>query len=918
MTSTCTRLTTRSVSPRVAVAGVVLALALAPSSGAYAAGEAPSTIRALIGGDGSVSEVERLGGEGGEAAASDLPLTMAISRSVDGDTTTTNYEVENTTAATKAVDYLDAGGQPGSAAQDVALPLVAQLAVRLPSSRTDIEASGARITKLADGSTELVWSMVLFSPIGSPQQDVSFSAKGEGEPLARLDAMAVAPNGSPGLAATSQAANATVNGNAILSVVGNGANDGLLKLSDGVGKLLDGLIKLEDGANALNAGLADKAAPGARKLADGGTALARGLKTASDGSKQLSDGLGSAAAGGGKLSDGLGQLSTGAKDLSAGAGALDAGAGKISDGLASADAGGQKLATGGQALSAGAGQAAAGAKALSDGLVLISGGLDQISAAQGLPAALDGAKRLQVGVDQLRAGLGAPATAGTILNGVAQISGGLSQLAAPGGLPAAKAGVDAIKKGIDQEILPGLGAPDVPAQTIRYAVEQVRASLSSGSANGGGIDQLVGLVRFARGGIMPPCGDGPPSPNPMSPCEAANTALFALDHPEKATGPNDPGGLKQQSAAGAGGLGAAGAGLTGIVKGLNNADPNDPDFPGITQGLGAISGGLSTALAGIGALRAGVDGVPNPANGNQIDNGLTFGLNRVAGGLESGDPTKPGIAEGLDSLVAGLTTAVGGVTQLATGASSAKTGAGSLAAGNAALAAGAGEIAKGNTDLSSGLTQLFTGSKDLRAGTGALSAGSVKLSDGAAAASKGSGDLGAGLNLLSAGGKKLSDGLPAAVDGAGQIGAGAGELADGLDDAADGSGQIADGLGKVVEGETAVGQGLTDVREKAVEVLRSQFAQGTTLARQQLAGLEASSAMLTDTPGAASTTWVLTQSTSDIGFETVSSTSGTGDLGRNVGLAAGGALLLMAGVAGGFLSGRRNAVAAAHAAAPTE
>jgi len=136
--------------------------------------------------------------------------------------------------------------------------------------------------------------------------------------------------------------------------------------------------------------------------------------------------------------------------------------------------------------------------------------------------------------------------------------------------------------------------------------------------------------------------------------------------------------------------------------------------------------------------------------------------------------------------------------------------------------------------------------------------------------------------------------------------------------AADGSGKIADGLDKVVEGQTAVDKGLGDVREQAIEVLRSQFAQGTTLARQQLAGLDASSALIAETPGAANTTWVLTQSTSDIGFSNASSSSGTGDLGRNVALAAGGALLLMAGVAGGFLSGRRNAVAAAHAGSPTE
>ena len=129
--------------------------------------------------------------------------------------------------------------------QDVALPLVAQLSVRLPASRTDVQAPGARITRLSDGSYELVWSMVLFGPIGAPVADVNFTAGGKGEPLARIDVAAVQPNATPGLSATGQAANATVNGNGILATVAAGANEGLGKLADGVGQLLAGLDKLQ-------------------------------------------------------------------------------------------------------------------------------------------------------------------------------------------------------------------------------------------------------------------------------------------------------------------------------------------------------------------------------------------------------------------------------------------------------------------------------------------------------------------------------------------------------------------------------------------------------------------------------------------------------------------------------------------------
>jgi putative membrane protein len=233
-----------------------------------------------------------------------------------------------------------------------------------------------------------------------------------------------------------------------------------------------------------------------------------------------------------------------------------------------------------------------------------------------------------------------------------------------------------------------------------------------------------------------------------------------------------------------------------------------------------------------------VDGVDTNGDG-VVDNGLTLGLNKIAAGLRSGDVNKPGIAEGLASLVSGLTNAVGGVQQLATGAGSA-----------------------------------YTGSKDLAAGTGQIATGSTALA--------------AGVKKIAEGNKKLSDGLPAAADG---------------------SGAIAEGLGAVITGETAVGQGLSDVNTKAVAVLQSQFKQGTALARQQLAGLDASTALVNTIPGAANTTWVLSQTKGDI---TARLASGENDsnMARNLGLGAGGVLLLLGGIAGGFVSGRKASVGA--------
>jgi putative membrane protein len=721
--------TTRSVLTRTGalavVFGTTFGLVLGPAGLALAQDAAvPSTVRAVIGADGAVTSIDRIGSD---EAPGDLPVTLKI---VDeGDTT--SYTVENTTVQKQTVSYLGADGKPATAEQEVALPLVAQLSVRLPASRTGIDAPGARITKLADGSTELVWSMVLFGPIGSPVSDVSYTAVGAGEGVTRLDVAAVQPNATPGLSAVAQAANATVNGNGILNTVANGANEGLIKLSDGVGQLLAGLDKLYAGAQKLNTGII----------------------AAADGANQLADGSEKAAAGSGELAKGL------------------------------------------DTLAAGNTAAADGAKKLADGLSLISGGLEQLSAAQGLPAALDGAKKLQAGVDQLRAGVGDPAKEGTLLNGVAQIAAGLT--ATGGGLGQVKGGLDQLAAGLP---------------VAKGGVDQVQKGLAGASADKGALDQLAALAALARAGIAG-CAPGLPVPAPKTPCEGINTLAFGLSHPAGATGATDAGGLKQQLAAGA-------------------------------AGLGQISAGLGTAVGGVGQLQAGVTQLQ--AGNTALSAGVAkidAGLKQVAGGLESGDATKPGVAEGLDALVAGLTKAVGGVGQLATGAKAASTGSTALATGTGQLAAGAGKAATG---------------------ADALNAGINKIADGQ---------------------RKVADGLPAAADG---------------------SGQLADGIGKVVDGEKKVATGLGDLRTKAVGVLSSQFTQGTELARQQLAGLDAASALIASTPGAATTTWVLTQS--DGGEVKADLASDDSNLGRNAAIGAGGALLLMTGIAGGYLSGRRKTV----------
>ena len=186
--------------------------------------------------------------------------------------------------------------------------------------------------------------------------------------------------------------------------------------------------------------------------------------------------------------------------------------------------------------------------------------------------------------------------------------------------------------------------------------------------------------------------------------------------------------------------------------------------------------------------------------------------------------------------------------------------------------------------IAAGLAQLFAGSQALQSGLGAANTGAGQLATGAKAASTGSLALQDGLGKISAGEDKLAAGLPAAVTGAGQI---------------------ADGLGKVVDGETAVGKGLGDVKTKATNILASQLKEGTANANRQLAGLEAVGSRVNE-PGAANTTYVLTQEGGTTKLALAGNSSDS-HVARNVGLGVAGLLLLMAGLAGGFIRGRKAA-----------
>lgn len=124
---------------------------------------------------------------------------------------------------------------------------------------------------------------------------------------------------------------------------------------------------------------------------------------------------------------------------------------------------------------------------------------------------------------------------------------------------------------------------------------------------------------------------------------------------------------------------------------------------------------------------------------------LLSGIDALAAGMSSGDPNRPGLVEGLNSMTAGLGSLASGMQasfgQLGTALSG-------LAAGNAQLATGVAQAAKGGEALAAGAGQLATGGTRAAGSAQQLATGIDQLATGAGQAAAGAADLAAGAQSL--------------------------------------------------------------------------------------------------------------------------------------------------------------------------
>ena len=746
----------------------------------------------------------------------DLPVSLEVEYELDGETLENpndlvgrsgelevTYKLRNETVEAQELELFNARQEPTTETVDVGVPMVGTISLPLDDRFADVRADGANLVGDGRGNTIVNWSLVLFEPLGSFDQEVSWTAQVRDAMVPPANAQ-IAPVSSDSFPSLPNAQSAYADTFAGLQTITDGAvriDFTMIAILDGAGQLLDGMRQLADGSGELADGLV-QAADGSRDLADG-------TGQAAAGSRDLADGTGQAAAGSRDLADGTGQALAGSRELGAGTSEAYAGSRELAAGTGQASDGSQELAAGLGELRDGAGQLATGAGQIDDGMNQLADGLTGEAA--------PGARQLADGL------------AGSAVPGAKQILDGINGLLAAVGLESHDAD--------DGTILGGLNA----------LIDGLRGTGPEDPGFAGGLGALVQLTEGLSGSFGPDPDDGKHAGEKTQ--EAVDGLEFVDDVLAAITDVDAYEDFKDTTVT----VNLGGTPIPRTVDEWLFVDqpiPFDPGLiPAVFTVLDQLTEGLQANVDGLGdwpetcdAALLAVQG-PDPSGleviraaeciSAQLDEGLTDdvipGLLQLRGGMNNpacdlANPTDPAnpcgfkqvlglLSAGQADLVDGLGDAAGGADALADGIDGAASGSRELAAGTGQLSGGAGELATGagaaatgGRELSDGLAQIDTGAKALSGGLGQIDDGVDQLVDGYAQIDTGANQLSGGLGEIDDGANQLSGGL-------GQIDDGANQLADGLGDARDGSGQLAEGMGDAYEGGQSLVGAMDELQE---------------------------------------------------------------------------------------------------------
>jgi putative membrane protein len=807
----------------------------------------------------------------------DLPIEISIAYELDGEPIeprdlvgktgdlTATFTVRNTTAVPTEVQFFDGRQNPQRETIDVAVPMVGSLSMNLDRRFVDIDAPAASVAGDGRGNTTISWSMVLFEPVGSEEQTVSYTAHVTDAIVPEMigQFLPVDSSSFSSLKSVQDTFGDVADG---LSSLTTGALivDGNVKLlADGAGQLLDGLGQLSDGADQLSAGLNERAAPGSRQLADGmgqaragGRQLADGLLELESGAGQLSAGLGQARAGSGELATGLGDLRDGAGELSAGLGQVRTGSGDLATGLGD-------LATGGDQLATGAGELAAGSGDLAAGLGEVAVGTEKF------PAAAEGLESIAAGITGIKNGIGDRDNPTTIIGALSALRNKLGEETDGPRDGTLRGGLNGVALGISNPdcVLTDPGDPENPCGLLQVfsLVKQVNQGAAAAldtecdftdenldPADCGG-KQLAGAAAGQAESAKVTAGilaatlaalaEGDPTLAPLA--VDAQTAAVAAGTAEALAG-----GAEQKAGGAATALQTQAVPL--IDAATNGITRVDEARPGLLQAVSLLGGGVTNPACD---PRNPLD-PENPCGAREVLGLVLGGLDnptcdlRDPAGEKTGNPC--GVKQVLELLQPGANQLA---TELAPGllALSAAFGTleepGALLAGGLAVAGGADAVADGAGKLAAGAGRAELGSLALNSGLIQLDDGGQRLAAGAGRAASGAGDLRSGLVQLDDGGQQLAAGSRRAADGSNdlanglvQLDDGANELASGLGDAADGSVQLAEGLESAEEGGEKIADGTQALTDRGMSQIIDGASDGAMTPARAVAHAKAADA----------------------------------------------------------------------------
>ena len=243
----------------------------------------------------------------GEGAKGASPDSIAGTKG----TMTVRYTVTNTSVQKQKIRYADASGSITTVEQPVFAPFVGTVVATLPAGVSLAKSGDAVVSTTAEGRTALQWNLVLYPPLGSYQQQLSFTVNSDSLsiPALQMEVIPVANNQDPAVGFSAGLLSDSVSGNTKLAGGLDSLDTSTIKLAQGAGQLASaqqaqakGTGDAYSGARQLSGGV-DGLAAGLNDLTDGITKLAKELPQSSKATDTLAAAVAKLAAGVGAAND---------------------------------------------------------------------------------------------------------------------------------------------------------------------------------------------------------------------------------------------------------------------------------------------------------------------------------------------------------------------------------------------------------------------------------------------------------------------------------------------------------------------------------------------------------------------------------------------------------------------------------------